>query len=592
MTRICLYLKLRIFPFLGAIISLYLFSPVSPADEEDTYNISLVQTAEIDKEIVTIDDKKVLTETYTAKDGDYIWSILRKKKLLNKNNLGEVLSVLKKLNKSLANLDLIHPGEKIIIPLIITPVNPDKKIPVEPEQKPVPLEDIKNLDYYTIRPGDSLIKVINDKYSVPMEDLYNEYLDQLKKLNPDIKDLNNIYPGQKVRLPIYSPKVVRRPINQPAKDLKPGTPDKSAYLEKTGAQLRELFGFIGEEWIHDGKHFIPLKTGGQIDLNTESYPVINLRNGKKIIIDLFGGLPRKMAALITSNWENYEIVHLTVDDTLNSALRKILSVCSYNKIYSKNEGLVFKKDITIEITSDWIINRLPEFSPEKQNFLCINLINEQNKPVPSSLSSFLNGLGVKMINYPPELSKEENPGEEKKSGAIDTAKEINTVLEKIFEINGQEYSLKEDIPIYQGQDSDFNLTVKADYFFRRNGHDFIIDLKGLGEDIIKLLAEHNFSVLTLSGEMSFSDRISSILEFLEIEHSRENHVFSALPDTDSNNVIISVPGIYFKDRQALDNFISDAALPEEILPFLSSRIDRLFYYMAPETNENRAVSSQ
>ena len=107
----------------AAALNLFI-APVSASDKEneDTYSINLVQSAEVAKEIVKLDNDKILTESYVARDGDHIWKILRNKNLLKKNNLGEILSALKKLNPSLSNIDLIHPGEKIIIPLVITPI--------------------------------------------------------------------------------------------------------------------------------------------------------------------------------------------------------------------------------------------------------------------------------------------------------------------------------------------------------------------------------------------------------------------------------------------------------------------------------------
>jgi len=139
--------------FFITVFCLSLLNPVLAADDdEETYNISLVQTAEVDKEIVTVDDKKVLTETYTAKNGDYVWNILRERKLLEKNNLGEILSVLKRLNPSLTNIDLIHPGDNIIIPLVVTPAGGDRAL-LEADLESIPLEDIENLEFYTVQPG-------------------------------------------------------------------------------------------------------------------------------------------------------------------------------------------------------------------------------------------------------------------------------------------------------------------------------------------------------------------------------------------------------------------------------------------------------
>ncbi len=562
------------FVFNMVLISLFLPNPARSAEnEEETYNISLVQTAEIDKEIVTVDDKKVLTESYRAEKGDHIWNILRKRKLLEKRNLGEILSVLKKLNPSLTNIDLIHPGENIVIPLVVAPAGTDGTF-VDADSEPIPLEDLENLEYYTVRSGDRLIKVLEDTYDVPQKEIYNKYLTQLKKLNPDIEDINTIYPGQRVRLPIYSPKIIRAPINKEKTAPSPG--DVQERITEIGRQLNELFSLIGEEWVQQGKHFIPLETGGQIDLNTESYPMISLRNGKKVIVDLHNALPDRMADLIISNWNNYRIVHLGNVSTLNEALGKILPECEYDKIYSSDEGLSLKKGLEIEITADWIIKLSPGLNAEEVDYICINLIDKESGAIPPSLDSFLKDSGIKFINYPPGPVRGKTTGKE--AELINTAGDRNIIIEKLFEIEGQAFSTGVDIPIYQGEGSDFNLVVKADYSFSRNNREYIIDLRGLGTDIINLLNEQEFTVLQLSAEASIKSLASKILDSLGTGYDDKDHLFLALPGTGQKNISITIPGILFIDKNDLTNFITGINLPTEIINFLSSRVDRLLYF--------------
>ena len=111
------YIRLMILSLLLATLGLPYPCPAQEQVDEETYSISLVQTAEMDKEIHEIEGKKVLAETYAVKGGDYIWDILRRKGLLEKKNFLEILSVLKKLNPSLNNLDLVHPEKRLSFPL-------------------------------------------------------------------------------------------------------------------------------------------------------------------------------------------------------------------------------------------------------------------------------------------------------------------------------------------------------------------------------------------------------------------------------------------------------------------------------------------
>ena len=108
----------------GILLSVLFFYPMSLSlaldQEEKDFNISLVKTADQGDNILEVDDKKVLTESYVVKEGDWIWKMFRERGLLEKRNLSELLAILKKLNSSLGNLDVILPGQKIIIPLKIS----------------------------------------------------------------------------------------------------------------------------------------------------------------------------------------------------------------------------------------------------------------------------------------------------------------------------------------------------------------------------------------------------------------------------------------------------------------------------------------
>jgi LysM repeat protein len=96
----------------------------------------MVKTAEVEGHIYDIDNKRVQAQTYIVQKGDSLWRILRKKRLLNQGNSAELRSILRQLNKSLPNLDLIYPGQEILIPLRITSLPPRSV-----SQEPSPLNE-------------------------------------------------------------------------------------------------------------------------------------------------------------------------------------------------------------------------------------------------------------------------------------------------------------------------------------------------------------------------------------------------------------------------------------------------------------------
>jgi hypothetical protein len=551
---------------------------ISHAQEaEETYSISLTKTAGIDKDIYKVEDKKVLAEEYTVQKGEWVWQVLREKGLLQRYSVTELLSVLRSLNKSLGNLNLVHPGDKIIIPLKIVPVAGQPRPAAADTPAKASLADLKdvNLEDYTVAPGDSLTRVIAGRYDLPAGYLYNEYLDMVKRLNPSITDLNLIYPGQRIRLPIFSPKVVRKPI-APAKpkDAEPvkaaeADEEKAAAANSVAYHLKVIFSEMGEEWVQTGEHFIPLPSGGQIDLKAASFPILNLQDGLRVIVDINNTLPDQMAKLIESSWGSYRVVHLEQADNLESALDKILRSCSYPKISRNEEALELSGDLPVRITGDWIVT-LPETgSASRPGFVVINLQDPPKQAMPATIKAYTEDLGVKIIEYPPrgERAPSEMESTEMLEGGADSVSLVRTILDLV----GQSYSTQVEIPIFQQQKNDFKLVVKADYFLRIKERDAIIDVSGLAPEAISLLEEHQFLTLSLANEKDPLNVAARTLDFLGVPSQQGPHNFMAADRNDSSNVRLTLKGVVFSDTSGNTVLATPLRPPTEIVSFLSTK---------------------
>ena len=560
-----------LFPVLILFIILFPSRHCVPQEGEETYNISLVKTADLDDSgnILEVDGKKVLTETYTVKDGDHLWQLLRERELLEKKNLAELLSVLKRLNSSLENVDMIHPGQRIVIPLVISPAGginlPDKMAEVET----VPLETIDDLELeeYVVRQGDSIIKIVEDLYDIPHRELYDEYLSSLRRLNPSIKDLNTVYPGQKIRLPIYSPKVVRQPIKEALPVSEPMTELQKEDVKVVAGQLAEIFTLMGEQWLQTGEHFFPLKAGGQLKLNAGSYPIVDLKNGKKVIVDLYNDLPERMSNLIMSNWDNYAVVHIKGDDDLRKAFDGIIAACGYRKIYGPGEPLVSGGEIPARITADKIIDQDYGATAEKNMITVINFRDEGAARNPDVIVSYLELSGIKVIDYP--IQAVEAPNNSMDPDVLNSVSDMRSLVETLLGLAGRDFSTDVELPVYKNGKGDFNLVVHADYSVSIDGREHIIDLSGLGKDIVSLLKEDQYMVHSISNKKSPFDVLAGILDFLEIEYEDGPHQFPSISGPDTRNIILNIQGISFKDSNSKSIFATSLKLPQGVILFLN-----------------------
>jgi len=568
-SQIAIYLT-----FLIAFPSLY--APLVQGKEKDTFSISLVQQAKVKK----IEGREVVCETYKVKDGDYIWKLLRQRGLLKKPDLPELISLLKSMNKSLTNLDIIHPGQTILIPLNITPMRGATEKEKFVQKSIMGISSLKDVDFdnYVVKSGDSLTMVVYGKYKIQPKYLYDEYLNLVQKFNPTLKNLDIIYPNQVIRLPIFSPEIVRMPIRitkekialkkteiTPSEDT-----DQTVSLRK---KLRDIFNQMDEEWIDTGKQFIPLKAGGQIHLKADSFPVLNLQSGMRLIIDLKNELPKDISQLILADWEDYGIVHLTTDDTLKTAMDKILAASNYYKILKPGEQFRIRSgDIGISITGDWVI--IPQRGEEDitEKITAISFINHPSEQTPGSIRAYLKKLGIRVIDYPNLPVPKEMTGDVAGEKEISIEKNIDFPLPALLlNLAGQPFSSKTKIPVYQGEGSGYNLIIQADLFFNRQGKDCTIDTTGLSPAIISLLKKHQFLVLSLAGEKDLNRTTELILDFLGLSYDSKPHHFLTAGREETRNITLTVPGISFYNQEGKHILATDRKMPTEIISFLNQK---------------------
>ncbi|MDY7038586.1 MAG: hypothetical protein SV375_20845, partial [Thermodesulfobacteriota bacterium] len=388
-----------------------------------------------------------------------------------------------------------------------------------------------------------------------------------KKLNPSFNDLNTIYPGQVLKLPIFSPQVVRRPIKPP-----PSKPQEEYKFPKAFTALKndlyQIFNLMGEEWIETGHHFIPLRTGGQVNLKAESYPIINLTNGITVVVDMHNDLPDKMAKLIKTNWESYRIVHLEEYD-LRSALDKILAVCGYSEVYKLGESLNIEADIPIQISADWIIKTAASQSSGVDKIIMLTLGDNITHRTPKAIKDFLTSLQVKVIDYPVPDKADSEPTY--KAEILNPGNKISALIEILLSLTGQQFSRKAQIPLYQNQKTGLKLVINADFLIDISGKDHIIDLSGLGPDIISLLKEHQFSVLSLAAENDPSLIVSMTLDFLRIEFDSGPQTIMATNRDDSRNIRLTIPGIVFHANNGQNILATQLTMPPKITVLLAQK---------------------
>lgn len=554
-----------------------LFSNTVRPKEKDSLSISLVQKATVKK----MEGKEIVYETYKVKKGDHIWKLLRKRGLLDRPDFHELLFLIKSMNKSLTDLDIVHPGETILIPLDIIPSDGSKGTREDLKELMVGAYPLKDIDFelHRVRPGENLTIIAKDRYNVPVSFFYSEYLGLVQRFNPSVKNPDLIYPNQVIRLPVYTPQMVRMPIKtceeEGAASLRDVSHEKTHFPESNPLrnQLREIFKLMGEDWTDVGEYFIPLKSGGQINLKANSFPILNLSKGIKLIIDIDNELSKDVSELVESEWEGYKVIHLSKEDTIITSIDKILEAGEFHQILRPGEELEIRDgDVLILLSGDWVILPGEQKSDVLEKIIVLTILHSESEQTLGIVRRYLKKFNIRVIDYPFFSDQEGTELGAVSEQRILADKNIDFPLPSLLlKMAEQPFSTKTKIPIYRGGDSGFDLTVEADLFFNRNGRDCVIDILGLSAPIKSLLEKHQFCVLSIEGEDDLYNVAEKILRFLDIPFQSNLHSFFGSTRHESKNVKFSIEGISFKNHKGSDIFATDKSLPEEICFLLNQR---------------------
>jgi hypothetical protein len=128
------------------------------------------------------------TTRYTVQKGDTLWKIFLRDYRAKTEDMPYLYKKFRELNPNVHDLNHIVTGQKLEIP-----------------QKPIQGQGLTVQaappDIYMIKQGQHLAMVLREVYGLPDKLIFNEYLNLIRELNPEIEDLNHVEPGQKIKMP-------------------------------------------------------------------------------------------------------------------------------------------------------------------------------------------------------------------------------------------------------------------------------------------------------------------------------------------------------------------------------------------------------
>jgi len=167
--------------------------------------------------IFTYENEDFLCEPYQVQKNDWLYKILRQKGEISETDFPKFLKIFQKINPLIQNIDTIAPGIHILIPLkkidkqsyeqevpgiVKVPVLEFSSVPKEFPLKPFIHEHI-------IQPSETISTILSKEFLKKGGSLTEEARATLNRLNPDIQNIDLIYPGTQVVIP--DPSILSQP---------------------------------------------------------------------------------------------------------------------------------------------------------------------------------------------------------------------------------------------------------------------------------------------------------------------------------------------------------------------------------------------
>jgi len=345
---------------------------------------------------------------------------------------------------------------------------------------------------------------------------------------------------------------------------------KTSYREYVGSIADVLQGKLDSF----GALSIPLMGEGKITIDTDNFPILQLTDKKKMILNYGNKIPDEVIELLQSESGDFGVVTLRENEAVESVMDKIVDAAGYFSVDKSRNPLVIGDKIQFEIAGDWVI-----YTDELlKDVMVVNLIEEGGKPLNSQLKDFIHDYGVNLIDLyktgegdqePVDFTqKTAEPAGDPADAPFLDASDPMVLVDSLLALLGQDFQKDNKVDLFQGESGGFDVEVVADRYFERMGKSHIISFHSISEKLMDVIAQQRYHFLNLSKPLKDSSAIvESVLDFLDVRYDSPLPRFSDNPEGEKDLEIV-IPGILITQEETTKILLTALELKKEVYQWL------------------------
>lgn len=433
---------------------------------------------------------------------------------------------------------------------------------------------------YVIKKGDWIANIIRRQLGVKGRDVF-ETVKLVKQLNPYIRNLNRIRPGQVLKLPVSVTSAASQEAEFSEVKISAGketqTREQPAVSpENHLAVIRHVIKRMNGSIITAGNHCIPLSQRGQTTIDCSKIPLVELDDGSVILLDFGNRIPEDLSKMIRASWKNYHLVKATSDDDIAPLLQKIINA---SRLYTMNKRLqpfIMGENPRIHLLFDWMITKsTPRGEGAKPYLQGLSLVTESSLLLPESLITYAQKKGMiitEILDGNPVINT---------SGVTYTPPEIPIISKtahpdlvyNLLTTLGYLPVIDADVKIFDMLNDGFDLSLKADLIVKNGDKQIMIQAKKLPQQFINILKSKGTEVHSIEEGDSKRSAVEKTLHAMNIPFSYQDFSFS-IPEKALHSkarVTITFPAIKITTEDKGDLYLLDFDMDREIYGLLHDK---------------------
>ncbi len=476
------------------------------------------------------------TDTYTVKENEWLLGIIRKNYDVSAKEAYRILRLVRRANPELRNMDVIYPGQKLLLPRKKSSetddaAHTDAGMTSDKRQAEVVLK-------YVVKRGDSISGIIHGKFGKSRANIY-KMMAIVGRLNPNIKDLNRIYPGQSLLLPGNMDET--KPVQSEGEKL--AVPEHELMPVVTHV-INRMYGTV----ITNGNYCIPLPPSGEVKIDCSMVPVIEMDGCNTILLDLSNGVPADLKKIVESTWEKYRIISVGPGEGISSILERVIGATGRYEIKKVNRYEKIGNMPAIRVCVGWLVSRKPGFAGTGS--YAFNFVRSASRLVPLPVKAWAQAEGLEIIEIMDGVGIAVDKTEYQPCSVqvLDSGSNME-LANSLLGLLGYEPEKNSGVDVVIGDG--LTMSMKVDLLLNLEVGRILINSSSIPDQVIDILQEKGDRIAFISSQESRSQVIEKIMRVMNISFSNQAFAFPLSQRNEKECGDISLPAVRLGDDKMI-----------------------------------------